>query len=110
MVKNKPNLSPIYKSRWLAISLFIFLISAVYVIVIPPKNSFTIILFFVLIYIFLLSLSLIFIQKIKINLLICTSLFLLPLMQFFNLFSLLNFILLTLLSLALYFLIRPSSS
>jgi hypothetical protein len=107
MVKNKPKPSLKYSSHWLAISLFMFLISAVYLIVIPPKNSLNIILFFVLLYIFILSLSLIFLQKIKNNLLITTYFFLLPVMLFFNLFSLLNFVLLTLLFLALFFLFRP---
>ncbi len=109
MVKNKPKSPAIFSSHWLVISLFIFLISAVYLIVIPPKNSINIILFFVLLYILFLSLSLIFIQKIKINLLISTYLILLPIMLFFDLFSLLNFILLTLFFLALYFLFRPLS-
>jgi len=109
MVKIKPTFTQLINYRWLTIFLFIFLITAVYLIVIPPKNTFTIALFFVLFYIFLLSLSLIFIKKIKINLLITTYFFLLPLMLFFNLFSLLNFILLTLFFLALYFLFKPLS-
>lgn len=88
------------------LTFILWLLLLVFLNLVPPVSTLSIVTFFLLLFACILGTTLLFFKRIKLNLLLSVFILTLPILRFFNLASVLNLILDSALFLVLYFLLK----